>query len=87
VALLQDRDPVAAARQALGRSATTRATIAVHGRRVRVTVRPTGLAGPLNALLEQSSVADAGAGPAASPSTTVIRGGDGSSSRPVERSR
>jgi outer membrane receptor protein involved in Fe transport len=82
VAILQDADPAVAARRALGRSATTRATIAVQDRRVTVRVRPAALARPLADLLEQTAVADAGPGLAATPSTTVVRGGDGDGSRP-----
>jgi hypothetical protein len=40
IAMLQDRDPEAAAREALPGTAAHRATIAVRGRRITVTVRP-----------------------------------------------
>ena len=84
-AMLQDGDPAVAARRALGPSATDRATIVVRGRRVTVGLRPVAVARPLADLLEQTAVADAGPGPAAPSSTTVVRGGDGAGSRPAGR--
>jgi Flp pilus assembly protein TadG len=61
IALLQDRDPRTAARAALPGNAHRRATIAVDGRRITVTVRPAVpvLAGHLTA----RSTADAGPEP------------------------
>jgi hypothetical protein len=81
VAILQDGDPQAAAKRALGPSATTRATIAVRGREVTVTVRPIALARPLADVLAAHATADAGPGPAAASSTAIVRGGDGLGSR------
>lgn len=83
-AMLQDTDPAAAARQALSPSQTTRATIRVAGRHVTVAVRPRTPIGPLADLLTATSTADAGPGPAATGSTTVVRGGDGESARPSD---
>jgi hypothetical protein len=83
-AILQDGDPAGAARRALSPSRTTRATIRVAGRRVTVAVRPRTAVGPLAGLLTATSTADAGPGPAADASTTVVRGGDGAASRPAD---
>ena len=82
VALLQDADPAAAAKQALGPSATTRSTILVRGRRVTVRVRPLAPVRAVATALTATSAADAGPGAAAATSTTVVRGGDGQGSKP-----
>ena len=58
VALLQGREPRAAARSALAGWPAGRARVRVAGRRVTVRVTP---AGPLGAHLRASAVADAGA--------------------------
>ncbi len=84
VALIQDGDPRTAARDALGPSATSRATIEVKGRTVTVSVRPTAPIGRLAETLTATSTADAGPGALARSSTTVVRGGDGDSSRPSD---
>jgi hypothetical protein len=83
-AIIQDADPRAAARHALGPSTTTRATIAVRDRHVTVSVRPRAVAGPIAELLTATERADAGPGPAVPRSTTVVRGGDGEASRPSD---
>lgn len=82
VALLQDGDPAAAARRALGRDAIERATVKVEGRRVSVTVRPGLVPGPLARVLTATGTAHAGPGPAATTSTSHVRGGDGEHARP-----
>jgi hypothetical protein len=58
VALLQGREPRAAARSALAGWPARRTQIRITGRRVTVRVTP---AGPLGARLRASAVADAGA--------------------------
>jgi Flp pilus assembly protein TadG len=58
VALLQGREPRAAARAALAGWPARRATIAISGRRVTVRLTP---AGPFGARLRASATADAGA--------------------------
>lgn len=81
MALLQDGDPRAAARRAL-RGAEGRSRVVVHGRRVRVTVRPRALAPALGRWLAATSAADAGPGaPAAPAAPSGRRGGDGDGSR------
>lgn len=85
VAILQDGDPEAAVRDALGH-AVDRSTVTIDGQRVRVTVEPRAFVPPLGDLLAATSSADAGAH-APSVSRTVIRGGDGESSRPQDRDR
>ena len=86
-AILQEGDPAAAAKAALARSPGQRATIHVEQRRVVVRVRPGWLPGPLAARLTATATADAGPGPAVTASTTVVRGGDGESSRPDNEDR
>ena len=62
IALLQDRDPTAAARDALPSSARRSATVQVEGRRVTVAIRPRV---PLVARFPHTRVsADAGPEPA-----------------------
>ena len=63
IALLQDRDPAAAARAALPEAARRRAAVTVAGRRVTVAVRPRV---PLVARLLQTRVS-AHAGPEPAP--------------------
>jgi hypothetical protein len=63
MALLQDEDPREAARASLPTPARDDASIRVDGRRVHVTVRPTGVLPPLARALRASSVADAGPEP------------------------
>lgn len=63
IALLQDRDPKAAARDALSTSARGTATVRIEGRRVTVAVRPRV---PLVARLLRTRVS-AHAGPEPSP--------------------
>ncbi len=58
-ALLQRRDPAAAARDALPGWSRRRTSITVEGRVVRVTLRPPGLPG-LAAALDAHAAADAG---------------------------
>jgi hypothetical protein len=60
MALLQDRDPREAARRALPSGTRSRATIAVEGRRVTVTVRPSVPLSALAAALTAKETADAG---------------------------
>jgi hypothetical protein len=60
VALLQGREPRAAARAALAGWPARRAQVHVSGRRVTVRVTP---AGPFGAHLRASAMADAGAAP------------------------
>ena len=61
VALLQDREPVRAARAALGGAAETgRASVRIDGRRVRVRVRPRVVLPALGGLLTATATADAG---------------------------
>jgi hypothetical protein len=60
VALLQDADPRAAARDALPGWSRRRARIVVEGRRVRVHVRPRGPVPALARRLEAAAVAHAG---------------------------
>jgi hypothetical protein len=62
-ALLQDRDPRAAARAALPGWSRSRVEVAVDGRRVRVGVRPPGLVPGLARSLRAVVVADAGPRP------------------------
>ena len=81
-ALLQDGDPDAAAKRAIGTDALARARIEVEDRRVTVAVRPGGLPAPLADLLTATATAHAGPGPAADSATVVVRGGDGETSRP-----
>lgn len=80
VAMLQDADPRSAVEDALGGS-VDRADFEIDDRKVRVTVRPRALTPGLGELLAATSTADAGeeAEPVA---RTVVRGGDGESSRP-----
>jgi hypothetical protein len=59
-ALLQRRDPAAAARDALPGWSRRRTSIAVEGRVVRVTLRPPGLLPGLAAALDAHAAADAG---------------------------
>lgn len=59
VALLQGRDPQAAARAALD-DWGKRASVRVDGRRIEVAVRPRALVPGIGRLLEASSTADAG---------------------------
>lgn len=80
VALLEDGDPEAAVQDALG-DAADRSTIIIDGHRVKVTVRPRAFAPPVAGWLEATATADAGEH-APEVSRTVIRGGDGESSRP-----
>jgi hypothetical protein len=63
MAMLQEADPRAAARASLPEASRARATIAVRGRSVRVTVRPDGPVGSLARSLTASSVAHAGPEP------------------------
>jgi len=85
VAMLQDADPKAAVKDALG-PAVERATFTISGRHVRVTVRPRAFAAPVAEALAATAEADAGeqADPVA---LTVVRGGDGEGSRPQDRAR
>ena len=64
VALVQDRDPGAAARAALPEGARDRAQIEVAGRRITVQVRPTLPLGILEPALTARETADAGPQPA-----------------------
>jgi hypothetical protein len=77
VALLQGRDPRAAARAALEDRPARRTAIAVRGRRVTVRVTP---AGPLGRRLRAEVSADAGAAPPAAgsdpPRTSSSAGGN-----------
>ena len=59
-ALLQRRDPAAAARDALPGWSRRRTSIAVEGRVVRVALRPPGLLPGLGGVLEAHAAADAG---------------------------
>jgi hypothetical protein len=82
VAMLQDADPEAAIRDALG-GAAERSEIHITGRQVRVTVRPRAFVPALGELLAAESKAYAGEeGDRVEP--TIIRGGDGESARPGE---
>jgi Flp pilus assembly protein TadG len=81
MAMLQDADPEAAAKDVLRAADTGPATVTVDGREVQVTVRPRHL-GPAGTLLDATSTAQAGQGvPAAERTTTTVRGGDGKGSR------
>lgn len=60
VALLQGRDPAAAARAALPAGARHRAEVAVHGHRVTVTLRPRLPVAALERSLAAHASADAG---------------------------
>ncbi len=60
MALLQDGEPVRAARAAVPGWATRAVTVALDGRRVRVRVRPRRVLPGLSGLLVAQSVADAG---------------------------
>ena len=60
VAALQDRDPGAAARAALGEGADHGARVEVQGRRVRVRVRPRTVLPGVAGLLTATATADAG---------------------------
>jgi hypothetical protein len=60
VALLNDRDPHAAACTALGRSPRCRRGVQVRGRTVTVRVRPKGPFPPLNRTLQATETAKAG---------------------------
>ncbi|HTN22548.1 MAG TPA: hypothetical protein VL120_01055 [Solirubrobacteraceae bacterium] len=60
VALLQGGDPVAAARSALPGWSRRRVVVQVHGRRVRVRLRPPSPVAALGRLLEAGRDADAG---------------------------
>ncbi|MDX6690343.1 MAG: hypothetical protein QOG15_1800 [Solirubrobacteraceae bacterium] len=60
VALLQGEDPRAAARDAVPRWSRTRLAVRVHGRRVRVRMRPPSPIPGLADLLEVTRGADAG---------------------------
>ena len=60
VALLQGADPVAAARSALPGWSRRRVLVQVHGRRVRVRLRPPSPVAALGRMLEASRDADAG---------------------------
>lgn len=60
VALLNDRDPHAAACVALGRSVRCRSGVQVRGRTVTVRVRPRGPLPPLNRSLQVTETAKAG---------------------------
>jgi len=64
VALLQDRDPAAAAREALPAALRGRARVEVRGRRVTVAVRPRLPLPVLEALLVAAATAHAGPEPA-----------------------
>ncbi|HVP01281.1 MAG TPA: hypothetical protein VMT10_01820 [Solirubrobacteraceae bacterium] len=59
-ALLQDRDPLAAARAALPGWSRAHLSVTVHGRRVRVELRPPALVPGLAGQLRTVSIADAG---------------------------
>ena len=63
MAILQDEDPRAAAREALPEHARGRSTVTVRGPRVAVEVRPRALVPFLSATLAASASADAGAAP------------------------
>jgi hypothetical protein len=63
MAILQDEDPRAAAREALPAAARGRSTVTVRGRRVAVEVRPRSLVPFLSAALAASASASAGAAP------------------------
>jgi hypothetical protein len=63
IALLQERDPTAAARAALPGGSRGSARIAVDGRRVTVQVRPRGPIGAINARLTARAAANAGPEP------------------------
>jgi hypothetical protein len=63
MAILQDEDPRAAAREALPEHARGRSTVTVRGRRVAVEVRPRTLVPFLSATLAASASANAGAAP------------------------
>jgi hypothetical protein len=87
VALLQGRDPAAAARASLEAWPKRRTAVTVRGDRVTVTVRP---AVPLLAkALEARTVADVvAAAPRVAPAPARDpRGGDGRSARPVRGDR
>ena len=60
VALLQDRDPAAAARAALGDPAGRASRVEVRGRGVRVRVRPRTVVPGVAGLLTANATADAG---------------------------
>ncbi len=60
VALLQDADPKAAARDAVPGWSRERMSVSVDGRRVRVRLRPPSPIPALADLLEASRIADAG---------------------------
>ena len=81
LAMLQNADPEAAAKDALG-DAADRAVITLDGHRVRVAVRPRAFASPIADLLIAASTADAGEHATPVSTRTVIRGGDGESGRP-----
>jgi hypothetical protein len=85
-AMIQDGDPRQAATQALGPAPRGRTTIEVSGRRVTVSVRPGTPIAPLARLLTATERADAGPGPAAASSTTVLLG-DGPDRAQPERAR
>jgi Flp pilus assembly pilin Flp len=63
VALLQDADPVAAARAALPGWSRGRVRVKVEGRHVRVRLRPPSPVARLGRMLEASREADAGPAP------------------------
>ncbi len=83
VAMLEDADPKAAIEDALG-AASERATFVIDGRRVRVRVEPRAFAPPLADALASTEEADAGE-EADAVARTLVRGGDGESSRPERR--
>ncbi len=60
VALLQGGDPVTAARSALPGWSRRRVVVEVHGRRVRVRLRPPSPVAALGRMLEAGADADAG---------------------------
>ncbi len=63
VAMLQGADPVAAARAALPGWSRRRVVVTVHGRQVRVRLRPPAPVAALGRMLEAGREADAGPAP------------------------
>jgi len=63
IALLQGGDPVAAARAAVPGWSRSRIAVEVHGRHVRVRLRPPAPVAALGSLLEAQRDADAGPAP------------------------
>ncbi len=62
VAMLQERDPVHAARAALPSWSARRVEVAVRGRRVQVEVQPAAIDPSVSRLLRATAEADAGPG-------------------------